>query len=130
MPEPEIAPVQPSPPERRRGGCLTAFLVVMMIVNPLTALVYFLGASFIKRGLPDAPAWSMPVLGAFCILNTACAVALWKWKKWGLYGFVFSAVVALIVNIVIGLPLAQVVAGPIGVVVLYVLVRPSWTQME
>jgi hypothetical protein len=101
---------KPASPARKRGGCLTAFLVVMMIVNPIVAVLYFAGGSMIRQGLPDAPPWAIPVLGAFCLVNAACAVALFMWKRWGFYGFVISAVVALVVNIVVGLPITQVVA--------------------
>ena len=121
----------PAPPtDRRRGGCLTAFLLAMMIINPLVAILYLAAGSLVQKGLPDAPSWAIPVLGIFCIVNLACAIALWRWKRWGFYGFVVSAIVALVINIIIGLPAHQIIAGPVGVIILYVLVRPVWDQLE
>jgi hypothetical protein len=120
----------PPPPGRKRGGCLTAFLIIMMIVNPLVAIAYFALGSTMRQNLPGAPTWAIPVLGIFCIVNFASAMAVWRWKRWGFYGFVISAIVALVINIMIGLPVHQVVAGPIGVIVLYALLRPMWDQLE
>ena len=129
-PDGPIAPPPPASPETRsRGGCLTAFLIVMMIVNPLVAIMYLATGSAIQRSL-DAPSWAIPVLGIFCIVNFVAAIALWRWKKWGFYAFVVSSLVALVINIMIGLPLYQVVFGPIGVVILYALLHKIWDQLE
>jgi hypothetical protein len=102
----------------------------MMIINPLVAILYLAAGSTIAKNLPDAPAWAIPVLGIFCIVNFAGAIALWRWKRWGFYAFVVSALVALVVNIMIGIPLVQVVWGPLGVVILYALLRRVWDQLE
>jgi hypothetical protein len=120
----------PPPGARNRGGCLAAFLVAMMIINPLVAILYLAAGSTISKNLPDAPTWAIPVLGIFCIVNFAGAIALWRWKKWGFYAFVVSALVALVVNIMIGIPLFQVIWGPLGVVILYALVRRVWDELE
>lgn len=120
----------PPPEARSRGGCLTAFLVAMMIINPLVAILYLAAGSAIAKNLPDAPTWAMPVLGIFCIVNLAGAIALWRWKRWGFYAFVVSTIVALVVNIIIGLPAHQIIAGPVGVIILYGLVRRVWDQLE
>jgi hypothetical protein len=120
----------PSEPARVRGGCLTVFLIAIMVVNPIVAILYFTMGEAIRKGLPDAPSWAIPVLGVFCLLNLVFAIALWMWKKWGFYGFVASTVAALVINIISGLPLHQVVVGPIGVVILYALLRKVWDQLE
>jgi len=122
-----------TPPEkegRRRGGCLTAYLIMIMAVNPLVALLYFFDGSLIREGLPDAPGWSIPVLGILCLFNAGFAVALWLWKKWGFWGFAGTAAVAFVVNIVLGLPLVQVLLGPVGVIILYAVLRPVWDELD
>ncbi len=126
---PDPAPAPP-PAERSRGGCLTAFLIAVMIINPLVAIMYLAAGSLIQKGLPDAPSWAMPVLGIFCIVNFASAIALWRWKRWGFYGFLVSSIVALVINIIIGVPAHQIIAGPVGVIILYALLRSVWDQLE
>lgn len=116
-------------PQRNRGGCLTAFLVLMMIVNPLTALFYLLGGEQAHRAIPQAPGWVIPVLGVACLGNLACAIAVWSWKKWGMYGFLGISALGFGVNLFAGLG-AGALTGLIGPALLLALVYPQWNSME
>ncbi len=122
-PEPALTP------QRKRGGCLTAFLVIMLIANPLTAISYLLNGEAFSRSLPDMPGWAIPALGVIALANFVCAIGLWQWKKWGMYGFAGLSLITVFVNAVsIGIGLA--LFGLLGVVILGFLVRPVWNQME
>ena len=121
--------------QKKRHGCLTAFLILMIIANVLTTIMYLLGSSYIKQTLPNAPGWIFPALAVLGIFNLVCVIALFKWKKWGFWGFCASAVVALLVNISIGLGIAQSLFGLIGVAVLFGVLHlgkenKGWHQME
>ena len=121
--------------QKQRHGCLTAFLVLMVIVNSVSPILYLLGSSYIKQALPNAPSWLFAVLAVLGIFNVVCAIALFKWKKWGFWGFCASAVVALIVNISIELGIAQSLFGLIGVAILFGVLhigkeKKGWNQME
>ena len=35
--------------------------------------------------------------------NVACAFALFQWEKWGFYGFIVTSVLALAVNLSMGI---------------------------
>lgn len=111
---------------KKRGGCLTAFVVLMLIANPITALVYVAGADMVKRGLPHAPDWAFPVLALLGVVNTVSAVGIWLWKKWGVYGVVGTAAVALVVNLIVGVPPMNAFFGLAGPGILIFLVRPLW----
>ncbi len=115
--------------ERKRGGCLTAFLILMMIANPLTALSYLFAGSTISESLPDLPAWVIPVLGLLALANFVFAIAIWNWKKWGVYGFAGSTAVALLVNL-ISIGILGSLFGLIGIAILTFLLRPVWNQMD
>jgi len=75
----------------------------MMIGNAASAPVYLFASDFIGQALPQAPAWMFPVLAMGGILNVVFAVALFQWKKWGFYGFVATAAIALAINLSMGL---------------------------
>ena len=108
---------------------MTAFLVLMLIVNPLVALQYLVGGAMIKQSLPSFPTALLPVLALLTFANLAFAIAIWKWKRWGLYGFIASSAIAFLINLTtIGVGTALL--GLLGVVLLAVLVRPVWSQME
>jgi hypothetical protein len=67
-------------------GCLTVWLVLMIVANSLTALVYLFGSDMLKQSLPTAPGWTFPALAVLCAFNLTCSIALFKWQKWGLLG--------------------------------------------
>lgn len=115
--------------QRRRGGCLTAFLILMLIANPLTALYYLVAGSTIHEYLPNLPLWTIPCLGLAALANFAFAIALWRWKKWGMYGFAVTTAAGFVINLLYMGTLTAVL-GIIGVVILILLLRPVWNQME
>lgn len=120
---------------RQRHGCLTTWLVLMIVANSLTALLYTFGSAAILQNLPDAPAWALPVLGVACVINVVFAVALLQWKKWGFFGFTAMAIVTLFINLAIGLEVAQALPGLLGIAVLYWVLQmgqenKGWTQLE
>ena len=120
---------------RKRHGCLTAWLILMIVANSGTALMYLLGSAAIRGRLPNAPGWAFPVLIVFSLFNLLCSIALLQWKKWGFWGFCVSAVVALVVNLSCGLGIVAILGGLIGVLVLYGVLNigkenRGWPQLE
>jgi hypothetical protein len=111
---------------KNRGGCLTAFLGLMLLANPVTAFFYVVGADWMKRAMPLAPDWAFPTLAVMGALNTAFAFGVLRWKKWGVFGIVALSVVTLIVNLVIGVAPFNAFMGFAGPAILVVLVRPLW----
>ncbi len=114
---------------KQRGGCLTALLVLMMIANPLVGLMYLVNGDAIQRAI-HAPGWAIPVLGGASLLNFASAVGVWRFKKWGVYGFLAMSAVALTVNLIVGIAPLQIMIGLIGPAILVALVRPLWSQFD
>jgi hypothetical protein len=120
---------------KQRHGCLTAWLVLMIVANSAVALMYLLGSSALRRSLPNAPGWAFPVLIAIGVLNVVFAVALLQWKKWGFWGFCATAVAALFVNLSIGLGVGQSLIGLVGIAILYGVLQigsanKGWPQLE
>jgi hypothetical protein len=120
---------------KHRNGLVTAVLVLMIIANSLSALIYLLGSHTVKRGLATPPEWIFPVLGVLCILNLVCVFALFKWKKWGFWGFLLISIVAIIVNLSIGVGFGQSLLGLVGVILLFAVLqigkeRKGWSQLE
>ncbi|MCK5707535.1 MAG: hypothetical protein KAI43_07755 [Candidatus Aureabacteria bacterium] len=105
--------------QKQRHGCLTALLVLMILANSATVLMYTLGADAIKKSLPGLPSWALIVMSVFAVFNLVCAVALFKWKKWGFWGFIVSSIVALGVNISIGMGVGSSLFGLVGIAILY-----------
>jgi hypothetical protein len=111
-----------------RGGCLTALLVVMLILNGLVVVLYSFCLLSGRVLLPTAPRWGLPALLLFGLVNVASVVALWRWQRWGLYALTASALVIFGVNLSLGLPIVACVLGLLGPVLAFILVRPVWHQ--
>ncbi|MGI9542679.1 MAG: hypothetical protein ACR2MX_05425 [Cyclobacteriaceae bacterium] len=130
----------PSQDERpkARHGCVTAWLIFMIVVNSIVAVMYLFNGSAMMAALPDvniSPSIIM-VLGFVGILNVIFAIMLWKWKKLGFWGFIASSLVSFGINMNIGLGIAQSLFGLIGVGLLFAVLQikqdqvSAWDNME
>ena len=120
--------------QKQRHGCLTAWLILMIIANSMSALIYLFSGNAIKQAIPNYPGWTFPVLIVISIFNLVCAIALWKWQKWGFWGFLGSTVAAFVINLSIGLGLGASLSGLIGIGIIYALLNigenKGWSQLE
>ena len=116
---------------QQRHGCLTAWLGFIVVVNSLLAVAApFLGGM--------AGSGLTPFLIGFIIvgsiLNIVWAVALFKWYRWGFYGFLATTIIGVIVNVATGTPLAQSTSGLLGVSILYWMLQlgnpKAWEQLK
>ena len=79
--------------------------------------MYLAAGDAIMKQFPDAPSWSAPALAVACLFNLVCAIAVFMWKKWGVWGFCLSSVAAVVLNLMIGLGIGQSLGGLIGMVI-------------
>jgi len=125
-----IKTTEPSPSALKRGGCLTTILIGMLILNPLTAIYFFIIAgSSTNHSLSNTPAWIIPYLITGCVANFIFSIAIWKWKKWGLYGLAGVSVIGFIIN-AIYIGILYSLLGFANAATLAFLLRQTWRQME
>ena len=110
---------------RKHSGCLTAFLALAIIGNALLAIITWAAMSGVSSSY-------QPVIFLAGLLNLAgvgFAIAIYKWKKWGVYGYVACIGITILLNLVLG-DLLSAARGLIPIGLLAYLIRPSWGQME
>ncbi len=117
----------------QRHGCLTAFLLFMIVVNLLVSGSYLVFSNRIR--LPNAPYWMPYLLGFGCALNVVFAIALFRWKKWAFYAVCIAAVISLFSNLWIGIPLFNSALGLAGPALLYGVLQigkenKGWSQLK
>jgi len=90
--------------ERARGGCLTALLAATLLFTPL-AVLGELKAHY--AAVAVAPARMLPNAGYLLlvlshVLDFAFVIAIFRWKKWGVYGYLTMHAVMLAFGIALG----------------------------
>ncbi len=134
MSEP-IMGYEPISTGKNRHGCLTAYLVVMIIANSLAVLMYLLGSASVRQSYPDMPEWALPVLIVLGLFNLVCSIALFQWKKWGFWGFCATSTVAFVVNLSSGLGGGPTAMGLVGLLLLLGVLHigkknKGWPQLD
>ena len=105
---------------KQRHGCVTAWLIFMIIANSFTAFLYFFTGDTVSQNFPGGISNTMMILlGVMGTGNIIFSILLFNWKKIGFWGFLFTSIVALIINLNIGLGIGQSLLGLVGIVVLY-----------
>jgi hypothetical protein len=122
---------------KKRHGCVTAWLVIMIIGNSLAALIYLFAGDFLNKSLPKPiSTTTLILLTIIGVANVAFAILLLRWNKSGFWGFVMSAIAALTVNLSVGLGIGQCILGLAGIGVLYAILQikqdgiSAWDNME
>jgi hypothetical protein len=120
-----------------RHGCLTAWLVLVIVVNSLTAFVLLFKSEIITNSLPyDVSSAMIILLGISGIANVIFSIMLFKWKKIGFWGFVFTSLGVLFINLNIGLSIGQSLFGLVAVIILYGILHikregvTGWSNLE
>jgi hypothetical protein len=87
-----------APPKKVRGGWLTAALIFIAVHAVFTAVLLLL---YRKQPIPmQAPVlWGAAVLIALAEIGGA--VAMWFWKRWGLYLFIAATLAGIVVGFLV-----------------------------
>lgn len=121
---------------KQRHGCVTAWLIFMIIANASIAVLYLFAGDKIAQTIPGGI--SNPLLMALAVLgiaNILFSVLLFKWMKIGFWGFVLTSIAALVVNTMAGLGIGQSLSGLVGIAVLFAVLQirkdgvSAWANM-
>lgn len=122
---------------KQRHGCVTAWLIFMIIVNALVSVVYLLATDLVVQSFGGpVPHSLIYLLGALGIANIICAVLLFQWRKVGFWGVVATYLGAFTINLIIGIDIFQSLIGLVGIAVLYIILHikkknvSSWESLE
>jgi len=121
--------------EKQRHGCLTAWLLLIIVANAGVALLYMLGSAAIRHNLPNLPTWFFPLFILGAIANIVFAIGLFRWKKWAFWGALVMSLIIFIVNLSLGINVVSALLGLAGIAILYLVLqiggeKKGWTQLE
>lgn len=114
----------------KRGGCLTAFLVLMIILNALSSVIYLLSGTILSDVLELSQGWLIPMMGILGVLNIVFASGILSWKRWGVYGLCTTGIIIFVLNLLSGISIVQSLLGFVGIIIMLILVRPIWSFLK
>lgn len=121
----------------QRHGCLTAWLVLMIIANSATTILYFFTSVMVAENPLEAISSILLItLSALGAINVICSILLFQWKKIGFWSLVVTSIIALIINLSIDTSVTQSLLGFMGLVILYGLLQikkngvSAWENLE
>lgn len=122
---------------KKRHGCVTAWLILMIVLNALTAVTWFFFNDVFREQIGEGVNKNtMLVLGLIGLLNLVFAIMLFRWKKWAFWGFLITSLIAFGINLSLGLGIGQSAMGLLGIIVLYAVFqikadgRTAWSYLE
>ncbi len=123
--------------EKQRHGCITAWLILMIIANSCIALIYLFASDQLSKQMAgDIPTSMFYVLAFISAMNVVFAVFLFQWKRWGFYGFILNALAGFAINLKMGMDIGSSLFGLVGIGILYAILQikknnvSAWEQME
>lgn len=120
--------------EKKRGGCLSVFLILTVIVNALSAVGYLLKGDLIlqilSQSAPYVQRWYITASVIISVLYLGSAVGIWFWRKSGVYGAAALTVITYMISIKIGTSVLSALLGFVTLIILILLVRPIWKYMK
>ena len=136
--------VDSDPVVKKRHGCLSVFLILILLVNALATFTQ-LTAFFFSEPITNQddqslaatiiPRWFWFVIGIGSLIKLLSLIAIINWKKWGFWFFTLSTFVNLGINLYTGLYIENGITGLIGVAILYGVLhiggnKKGWTQLD
>lgn len=109
---------------KQRHGCVTAWLIFMIVANSMSAVFYLFFTELIVKTIPDGmPKSLIMALGIIGVANILFSVLLFQWRKIAFWGFVGTSLCSMLINLSNGLGVGQSLAGLFGVAVLYAVLQ-------
>jgi len=116
-----------TPPKKVRGGWLTAALIFIAVHAAFTAVLLL---AWHKQSGPIPTPWLWTASVLIALVEIGGAVAMWFWKRWGLYLFVGATLAGIVVGFLVYPTQLAAFHGIIPILVLgYILQRQNKLQL-
>ena len=133
---------------KKRHGCLTAWLVVLIILNTFSILssvityFFFDPEMFQMPGMPaiDLPTWLIAAGALYAVICLIFTIALFMWRKWAFWGYIGVNMLYIAIIMLAGRPFLEIIYGLISSVIVIVILfgvlqiggdeNKGWKQLE
>jgi len=108
---------------KQRHGCVTAWLIFVIIANSFSVTFSLFGSEMIAKALPGVALTPLIISsGIIGIVNIIFSVLLFQWKKIAFWGFIITSIGASIINFSLGFGI-QSLFGLVGIAILYAVLQ-------
>ena len=122
---------------KQRHGCLTAWLIYLIIAYSIVSITYFFNTDEISEISPYKTSKNILLIyGSLGILSIVFCILLFKWVRLGFWGILITSIIVLITQIINGHGIFQPLIGLFSIIVLYALLQlkkgnvSSWNNLE
>ena len=120
---------------KSRHFVLTALLSFYLIAHATVAIYCLLAGESLRELLPMIQTWLLPALFVSSTSAVGFLIALFRWKKWGFWGFCISNIASALASIQAGFSASQFVSALVGILLLSIALRvgsenKGWPQLE
>ena len=116
--------------KKQRSCWLSAFLILMLIANALTAYIYTTNPELVMGLYPRATATVLYLLAVIACINVILAIGIWAWRKWGVVGFYISIVIVFAINLYLGIGFLASMPGLVGGVIIFFTTKKRWQHFS
>lgn len=113
--------ISPAKTSKRRSTLLTAALAIVILHGIIMAVMYWTVLPDAQRTLGNIALWGMFLAAAGSVV---AGVAMWYWKRWGIYLYGAAAVVEAVIALAASGNLVLLFGALLpAVIVLYIVMR-------
>ncbi|MFT7491066.1 MAG: hypothetical protein ACI80S_000648 [Pseudohongiellaceae bacterium] len=116
--------------KKQRSCWLSAFLILMLIANALTAYIYTTNPELVMGLYPRATATVLYLLAVIACINVILAIGIWAWRKWGVIGFYISIIIVFIINLYLGVGFLASMPGLVGGAIIFFTTKKRWQHFS
>ena len=115
-----------------RGVLLTIWLSLLFCGGLPYTYILFSNREYIEYLLGlELYQWYPPALIILRVLEMILSVAIWNWRKWGIYGLIVFQFLGIVVGLVAGLSPIRIFLGTvIYAAIVYYIIKPKWHWFE
>lgn len=118
---------------KKRPTFLKIWLIILLVISTFSLLIILLG---LLRIIPFESSTNVPVILILAITNIICLISIWKWKRWGFYGYIVVQAFTLILSFYFEENITPLIAplaileSLIFIFILYFAMRPVWEDFD
>jgi hypothetical protein len=112
---------------RKTRGTLLSIALVVMVLHGLFAAVYYAVAKVDSAYMDRS--WLISLMVLHFLANVVAAIGIWYWKKWGVYIYIGSTILAVVVGL-LSIGIWSVFYMVLPFVIIGWLLRTKWSYFQ